>query len=252
MRIPELSLAIGDPPFPGYVSGHATVSQTVAVVLSGLFPDKQKVWTDLARDARWSRLDAGIHFDVDNDAGYHYGGQLGEEILSNLRIKPIRDHSEPYQPVGRVSGTFQLASFTVANYVHSLRLSTIGTSVQRFFKNLVARGPNSDAATITFTDVALTAGIDYLQATTTDQTQCLAPSAFKPIGNCELNHMAGGVTVGDFNADNWPDLYVTRIGAPGILYANNRDGTFKDVTRESMAGPISMSPPSARLVTSCL
>ena len=41
-----------------------------------------------------------------------------------------------------------------------------------------------------------------------------------------------GVAVGDFDADGWPDLYVTQYGS-SILYHNNSDGTFSDVTEKA-------------------
>jgi enediyne biosynthesis protein E4 len=41
-----------------------------------------------------------------------------------------------------------------------------------------------------------------------------------------------GVAVGDYNADGFPDLYVTQYGR-SILYRNNGDGTFTDVTEKT-------------------
>ena len=41
-----------------------------------------------------------------------------------------------------------------------------------------------------------------------------------------------GVAVGDYNADGFPDLYVTQYGR-SILYRNNGDGTFTDVTEKA-------------------
>lgn len=43
---------------------------------------------------------------------------------------------------------------------------------------------------------------------------------------------AQGVSVGDYNGDGWPDLFVTYYGK-NILYRNNKDGTFIDVTKEA-------------------
>ncbi len=38
-----------------------------------------------------------------------------------------------------------------------------------------------------------------------------------------------GIAWFDYNADGWPDLYVTNDSQPNYLYENQKDGTFKDV-----------------------
>ncbi len=43
------------------------------------------------------------------------------------------------------------------------------------------------------------------------------------------DRMTGGMSVGDFNNDSWPDLYISGLGTvPDMLYINQQDGTFVD------------------------
>jgi hypothetical protein len=46
------------------------------------------------------------------------------------------------------------------------------------------------------------------------------------------NQYGMGAAVGDYDNDDFPDLYVTNYGA-NTLYRNNRDGTFSDVTKSA-------------------
>jgi hypothetical protein len=41
-----------------------------------------------------------------------------------------------------------------------------------------------------------------------------------------------GVTIGDFNNDGYPDIYLSNFGA-NVLYKNNGNGTFTDVTKKA-------------------
>jgi hypothetical protein len=46
-------------------------------------------------------------------------------------------------------------------------------------------------------------------------------------------HYGLGVAVADYDNDGWPDIYVACDSTPGILYRNQRNGTFTDVSVES-------------------
>ena len=57
-------------------------------------------------------------------------------------------------------------------------------------------------------------------------------------------HYGQGVAVGDFDNDGYPDLLVTGYGR-AILYHNNGDGTFTDVTKKAGVGDEGMWSTSA-------
>jgi len=65
-----------------------------------------------------------------------------------------------------------------------------------------------------------------------------------------LSHVGGGAAVGDYNADGWPDLFVTSLGPPGIapapgrhlLYRNNGDGTFSEVADDAGVNKTGLLP----------
>jgi hypothetical protein len=41
-------------------------------------------------------------------------------------------------------------------------------------------------------------------------------------------------TIGDFNNDTWPDIYVSNdFNSPDFMYINNQDGTFKEVIKQA-------------------
>ena len=68
---------ITTPPFPSYVSGHATTSGAASTVLGAFFPAKAKGLSAMAEEAALSRLYAGIHFRSDNEVGLELGRRVG-------------------------------------------------------------------------------------------------------------------------------------------------------------------------------
>lgn len=79
---PSLDVLIPTPPFPSYTSGHSTISAAAATVLGGLFPNDTDVLAAKARQAKDSRLWAGIHFPADNETGATGGRLIGRLVLA--------------------------------------------------------------------------------------------------------------------------------------------------------------------------
>lgn len=52
---------------------------------------------------------------------------------------------------------------------------------------------------------------------------------FAGLGDANFTHSA---TVGDYNSDGWPDLYLANLGG-NRLYRNNGDGTFTDISADA-------------------
>jgi len=83
-----------------------------------------------------------------------------------------------------------------------------------------------------FVDVTAEAGVSYLQHALREPPECIF-SLGSPGDFCEPERMTGGAAVGDVDGDGDPDLFVTRLDAPDILFRNRGDGSFEDATREA-------------------
>ena len=78
------------------------------------------------------------------------------------------------------------------------------------------------AQDVTFTDVTVSAGVDYIQ-----HNHEMAPTS-----NLQV-YVTGGAAAADFDNDGYVDLFVTRLDDSDILFRNNGDGTFSDVTSQA-------------------
>ncbi|PWK17300.1 PAP2 superfamily protein [Arcicella aurantiaca] len=74
------------PPFPGYPSGHATVSSITAELYSYFFPEDKLYFQNKAKDVAESRFHGGIHFRTDNEVGLELGKKIASEIVKKLRM----------------------------------------------------------------------------------------------------------------------------------------------------------------------
>jgi hypothetical protein len=85
---PAITLAVGLPNFPSYVSNHSAVSTAMATLLGDEFPAEQRRLDALSEEAGLSRLYGGIHYRFDLDAG----AQLGREVAAWARQHDVVGH----------------------------------------------------------------------------------------------------------------------------------------------------------------
>jgi len=78
------------PPFPGYVSGHASASGAAAQVIAARIPAARDEVMAMAAEAALSRLYGGIHVRSDNDEGLRLGLEVGRLVVERL---DARTHS---------------------------------------------------------------------------------------------------------------------------------------------------------------
>lgn len=85
---PTINLAMQNPNFPSYLSGHSTVSASAATVLGHFFNDKKVLFMNDALNAKSSRLWGGIHFSYDNENGFKLGTEIGNFYIANVIKNP--------------------------------------------------------------------------------------------------------------------------------------------------------------------
>jgi len=79
------------PNFPAYPSNHSTFSATRAEILAYLFPERADLIRAVGKEAGDSRIWAGFHFEMDNQAGV----QLGRAVAAKFIEWANRDNSQP-------------------------------------------------------------------------------------------------------------------------------------------------------------
>jgi membrane-associated phospholipid phosphatase len=70
------------PNFPSYPSNHSTFSATRSEILAYLFPDHADFIRGVGKEAGDSRIWAGIHYPMDNDAGVALGKSVAQKFIT--------------------------------------------------------------------------------------------------------------------------------------------------------------------------
>lgn len=79
---PSLVPLFPAPNFPSYPSNHSTFSTARSEVLAHLFPDRADVIRALGKEAGDSRIWAGIHYEMDNQAGVALGTSVARKFIA--------------------------------------------------------------------------------------------------------------------------------------------------------------------------
>jgi PAP2 superfamily len=87
-RIANFTTVISTPNFPGYTSGHSTISAAAVKVLDESFPNERSHFNNLLIEASLSRFWAGIHFKEDIYNGMNVGSAIGEKIVNDMHKVP--------------------------------------------------------------------------------------------------------------------------------------------------------------------
>jgi membrane-associated phospholipid phosphatase len=82
---PEIVTAVPTPPYPAYPGGYSAVVGAASTVVGHNFPEAAVEMEKRAWEAACSRLWAGIHYPMDNDAGLALGRQVGRLVNARTR-----------------------------------------------------------------------------------------------------------------------------------------------------------------------
>jgi membrane-associated phospholipid phosphatase len=82
---PSLATAVAPPRSPSYPSEHAASAGAAAAVLSYLFPDDAKRFSEMATTAAQSRVIAGLEFPSDATAGLDLGRAVAERVIARAK-----------------------------------------------------------------------------------------------------------------------------------------------------------------------
>ncbi len=99
MGLPLSPLKSGTADSPAYPSGHSGQSKLIALYLTGLYRDHSNSFLDLAEECGQSRLNAGVHYPSDHEAGVELGNKLYASMKTD-ETKKIKYKDLPAPPTG--------------------------------------------------------------------------------------------------------------------------------------------------------
>ncbi len=96
---PNLPLAVDKPGnSPSYPSGHTSAAIAAALVLSHLMPERAKEFMDVAMQATWARVYAGVHFPSDVVAGATLASTVASYMVGTGDARAAAGAAQPARP----------------------------------------------------------------------------------------------------------------------------------------------------------
>lgn len=212
MRNPEVQRVIGEPPFPGFVSGHATSAGAAAAFLSRKFPEKSDVWWKIAQDSSFSRLYAGIHMHSDNVEGLRLGALIGGVAFASE------------QEIAKAVFDYKAAARTDAEgFIQYTSVKMLDWGV-KVYDSIVESYLEIVSEPIEFRSVE-----QLLPWPSTDKE--------KPRGTQSIDLQMGSIAIRDLNTDNLPEVLVS--GRDSVkLYRNLGRMQFEQMAEFKVDGVV--------------
>jgi len=96
----NLPTAVDVPDSPSYPSEHAAAAAAAAAVLAYFFPSEGQGFLDMAHQAAWSRVQAGVQFPSDVDAGAALGQKVAEQVIARAKADGADSTQTAVVPTG--------------------------------------------------------------------------------------------------------------------------------------------------------
>jgi hypothetical protein len=250
MRIPDLDLLMNDPPFPAYVSEYAAVSATAATILSSMYPDKKQTWTDVLTDTKNTRLMAGLQFDADNKMGEYVGTQIGL-LIAKKKLEGTSVETDLGREPDSLMGFAQLALYKSQTKIKTAKAKIV-ESYKKFilkptFANVLEGSgitANQNSTGASFADYDNDGDLDLFIGggrQTGVRLYRNEENRFIDVTTQSGLSSPGGYTFtgvfADYDNDGCSDLFLSNDPDSrtrtlnSVLYHNNCNGTFADVTQ---------------------
>jgi membrane-associated phospholipid phosphatase len=82
----RLPTALPVPESPSYPSEHAATAQAAATVLAYFLPGEAQALQSMAEQAGWSRVQAGLQYPSDYEAGLALGKKVAEQVIAKAKL----------------------------------------------------------------------------------------------------------------------------------------------------------------------